>query len=417
MTTNGTPGDGRRATAWLVALAAAAGAGFAAAAGLGRFESAGVVIVAALLPLVAGMLLGRKPDAEVDRRTWPAAAKQSGSELVHLVADHVPDAVLFFSDSGVIRYANPVARNLFFDGKPPEGQNFIRLVADAPVPLREALLGESDHLFSMEVDGRRETYHVSRRSFVLEDELHTLLSVKYMTREIGRREVDVLKRVVRLISHEVNNSLAPVTSLVHSARLIAKNPDHIAKLERVFSTIEERTNHLRAFLDGYVVLARLPKPRAKPVDVAEFLRLLSALYPEVHWPEPPSHAGFFDAVQLEQVFINLLKNAGEAGSAAKDIEVRMTTTPDGSSEIDVLDRGRGFSAEGLKNALLPLYSTKESGGGMGLSLSQEIIEAHGGSIGITNRPDGGAWMRILLPGRASATGADLTRSRLTLTRG
>jgi nitrogen fixation/metabolism regulation signal transduction histidine kinase len=95
----------------------------------------------------------------------------------------------------------------------------------------------------------------------------------------------------------------------------------------------------------------------------------------------------------------------------------MTTTTDGSSEIDVLDRGRGFSSEGLKNALLPLYSTKESGGGMGLSLSQEIIEAHGGSIGISNRPDGGAWMRILLPGRGSAAAADLTRSRLTLTRG
>ncbi len=129
------------------------------------------------------------------------------------------------------------------------------------------------------------------------------------------------------------------------------------------------------------------------------------------------HPGWFDAVQIEQVFINLLKNAAESGSAQSDIEVRLATSADGSSEIDILDRGRGFSAEGLKNALLPLYSTKESGGGMGLSLSQEIIEAHGGSIGISNRADGGAWMRILLPGRSTTTGADLTRSRLTLTRG
>ena len=417
MTTNAETQDGRRASAWLVALAAIAAAGVAALSGLGRLESVALVAAAAVFPVLGALLFGRKLEPDADRRTWPAAAKQSGSELVHLVADHVPDAVLFFSDSGVIRYANPVARNLFFDGKTPEGQNFIRLVADAPVPLREALLGESDHLFSMEVDGRRETYHVSRRSFVLEDELHTLLSVKYMTREIGRREVDVLKRVVRLISHEVNNSLAPVTSLVHSARLIAKNPEHTAKLERVFSTIEERTQHLRSFLEGYVALARLPKPRAKPVNLAEFLRPLSALYPEVRWPEAPAHDGFFDAVQLEQVFINLIKNAGEAGSAVGDIEVRVETTPGGSSEIDVLDRGRGFSTDGLTNALLPLYSTKESGGGMGLSLSQEIIEAHGGSIGISNRPDGGAWMRILLPGRANTTGADLTRSRLTLTRG
>jgi nitrogen fixation/metabolism regulation signal transduction histidine kinase len=399
---------------WLSALAAAAGAGAAALFGLGKVESVAVVALSALAPLVVALVRGGSRPA---RETWPAAARQSGSELVHLVADHVPDAVLFFSDTGVIRYANPVARDLFFAGSQPEGQNFIRLVADAPVPLREALLGESDRLFSMDLDGRRETYHVSRRTFTLDDELHTLLTVKYMTREIGRREVDVLKRVVRVISHEVNNSLAPITSLVHSARLIAKNPEHTGKLDRVFSTIEERATHLRSFLDGYVVLARLPEPRSRPVDYKNFLRLLAALYPEVRWPEPPEHDGWFDAVQIEQVFINLIKNAMEAGSRASDIEVRVATSADGSSEIDVLDRGRGFGTEALKNALLPLYSTKESGGGMGLSLSQEIIEAHGGSIGISNRPDGGAWMRIILPGRNSSAGTDLTRSRLTLTRG
>jgi nitrogen fixation/metabolism regulation signal transduction histidine kinase len=404
---------------WLSPLAAALGAAAAGLVELALLPSVLVVAFAAALPaLVAFVRRGRSTALEPrNRATWPAAAQKTGSELVHLVADHVPDAVLFFADSGVIRYANPVARNLFFDGKAPEGQNFIRLVADAPVPLREALLGESDHLFSMEVDGRRETYHVSRRSFVLDDELHTLLSVKYMTREIGRREVDVLKRVVRLISHEVNNSLAPVTSLVHSARLIAKNPEHTAKLERVFDTIEERAGHLRTFLEGYAALARLPQPRARAVDVASFLRTLSALYPDVRWPEPPRHDAWFDAVQLEQVVINLIKNAGEAGSALADVEVRIATSPDGSTEIDVVDRGRGFSAEGLKNALLPLYSTKESGGGMGLSLSQEIVEAHGGSIGISNRAEGGAWMRVLLPGRGNAANADLSRSRLTLTRG
>jgi two-component system, NtrC family, nitrogen regulation sensor histidine kinase NtrY len=82
----------------------------------------------------------------------------------------------------------------------------------------------------------------------------------------------------------------------------------------------------------------------------------------------------------------------------------------------VLDRGPGFGPEALKNALLPLYTTKESGSGMGLALSQEIVEAHGGSIGVSNRPEGGAWIRLILPGKAN-TNQDLTRSRLTLTRG
>jgi signal transduction histidine kinase len=130
----------------------------------------------------------------------------------------------------------------------------------------------------------------------------------------------------------------------------------------------------------------------------------------------PKKTGYFDPTQVEQIVINLIKNAAEAGSPEGDIEVRVTTRGDGSSELDVLDRGPGFSAEALKNALMPLYTTKASGSGMGLSLSQEITEAHGGSIGVSNRTDGGAWIRVILPGASSGAGADLTRSRLTLTR-
>jgi PAS domain-containing protein len=166
-----------------------------------------VAVVAAAAGFGLAWLLRRVPALQSGEAKpepgagWRKAAETQGDQLVSIIADSVPDAVLFFSDLGEIRYANSVARELFFEGKAPQGQNFIRLVADAPVPLREALLGESDRLFSMDLDGRRETYHVSRRAFVLDDELHTLLTVKYMTREIGRREVEVLKRVVRVVSH------------------------------------------------------------------------------------------------------------------------------------------------------------------------------------------------------------------------
>jgi two-component system nitrogen regulation sensor histidine kinase NtrY len=376
------------------------------------------LVVGLLAGLGVGFVLrrGARAAPEVPRKSageWPQAAEKSGDQVLRLISDSVPEAVLFFSDFGVIRYANASARELFFEGRAPDGQNFIRLVADAPVPLREALLGDSDRLFSMDLGGTRQTYHLSRRTFTLEGELHTLLVVMHMTREISRHEVEVLKRVVRVISHEVNNSLAPVISLIHSARLIAKNPEHAGKLERVFDTVEERARHLKTFLDGYATLARLPKPRAKQVEWSAFLPQLAALYPQVKWPEPPKTPGFFDPTQVEQVIINLIKNATETGSA--DVEVRLVTHADGATEIDVLDRGPGFGAEALKNALMPLYTTKASGSGMGLSLSQEITEAHGGSIGVSNRPDGGAWIRVILPGRSPSNG-DITRSRLTLTR-
>jgi nitrogen fixation/metabolism regulation signal transduction histidine kinase len=282
--------------------------------------------------------------------------------------------------------------------------------------LREALLGQSDRLFSVTVDAHDETYHVSRRTFEVQGELHTLLVVKHLTREISRREVDVLKRVVRIISHEVNNSLAPVSSLVHSARLIAKNPQHLGKLDKVFDTIEERSAHLSGFLEGYATLARLPEPRPKDVPWVAFLGQIQTLHPEVRLGPLPETPGYFDAIQLEQVLLNVIKNAAESGSKPSDIELHARSDATGASEFKVLDRGGGFSEEALKNALLPMYSTKERGTGMGLALCREIVEAHGGSLGLTNREDGGAAVVIRLPGRHLDQTSDLGRSRLTLTR-
>lgn len=373
--------------------------------------------LASFAGLLGALVLSRLR-APAGQRRRPTSTRDSARELVEVVTEASPDAVLFFSDLGRIRYANAAARELFFEGSSPEGENFITLVARAPAPLREALLGDADRLFSVEVEGQHETYHVSRRSFPLESELHTVLTVRHMTREISRREVDVLKRVVRVLSHEVNNSLAPISSLVHSARLITKAAvlERGDKLTRVFDTIEERASHLKTFLEGYAAVARLPQPRPRRVEWAPFLRQLAELAPGVKLPDAPAEAGYFDPVQFEQVAINLLKNASEAGGDPSAIEVSIAVSSDGAVDFEVRDRGPGFSSEALSSALLPLYTTKERGSGMGLALCREIVEAHGGGISIANRPDGGALVRVRLPGRVRDDAANLTRSRLTLSR-
>jgi len=354
--------------------------------------------------------------ASAERSRTARDASEARQRLLAVVADSVPDAVVLFSEVGTIQYSNPVARDLFFEGQSPEGQNFIRLVSAAAAPLREALLGETDRFFSLEVDGRSESYHLSRRTFMADGEPLTLLVVKYMTREIRLREVEVLQRVVRVISHEVNNSLAPISSLMHSARKMADLVGQAEKFARVFDTIDERASHLRTFLEGYAALARLPRPRLAEVSWAPLLSQVSTLYPEVKLPEAPPLPGWFDAAQLEQVAINLIKNAREAGSPDPDIQIELRTDESFASELDVLDRGPGFSPEAMQNAVLPLYTTKPGGSGMGLALCREVAEAHGGSLDVSNRPDGGARIRVRLPGRRPRV-SDLTRSRLTLTRG
>src|SRR5690606_8109921 len=115
--------------------------------------------------------------------------------------------------------------------------------------------------------------------------------------------------------------------------------------------------------------------------------------------------------------INLLKNALEAGSAPDAVELAVRTDAEGATELDVLDRGSGFSAEALESAMMPLYTTKPGGSGMGLALCREIAEAHGGSLDVANREGGGGSVRVRLAGRGPRPSSDLTRSRLTLTRG
>lgn len=375
---------------------------------------------ALVLGLAGGALTSHLRAKRAARPTPPKTKGRSRdmdgpNPVVAAIADSNPDAVVLFSEAGQIRYANSSARDLFFDGKQPEDQNFLQLLANAPLPLREALLGASDRLFNIEVDGQRETFHVSRRVFELESEVYTLLIVKHLTRAISRREVEVLKRVIRVLSHEVNNSLAPVSSLVHSARKIANAHNSDPQLTRVFDTIEERTRHLATFLDGYANLARLPDPRPRRVEWEGFLGHIAELHPGLVLPRFPDRSGYFDPVQIEQVLINLLKNAVEAGSELSRIELSVRVDPDGTSELKVRDHGHGFSDEALRNALLPLYTTKESGSGMGLALCREIVEAHGGSIGLGNADDGGSWVSVRLPGAGDeGVGA---RSRLTLTHG
>ena len=333
--------------------------------------------------------------------------------LLRTIIDAAPMAIVLLDSPGRIQYSNATARDIFFEGKELRGHNFIAMLGEAPVPFREAVLGKVDDLFQVDAE-ETETYHLAKRHFELEGEEHLLIMVKNLTRELRRQEVDVWKKLIRVISHELNNSLAPITSLVHSARLITQRGEQDPKLVRVFDTIEDRARHLQEFVEGYARFARLPKPRRDKVDLVEFLERLGELAPFAKIGEAPSGTGFFDPTQLEQVLINLLKNAQEAGSAPDTIGLEVEAGNAGALTFAVSDRGSGMSDEVLRSALLPFYSTKESGTGLGLALSREIIEAHGGRIRIANRDEGGLVVRCTLPGPEILS--EPARAKLTLSR-
>jgi two-component system, NtrC family, nitrogen regulation sensor histidine kinase NtrY len=319
--------------------------------------------------------------------------------LLDTVIQTTPLVMVLINAAGRIVYSNIAARQLFYSGRKLEGLEFTTLVAEAPAALREALSATEDTLFTMEIGGEPQVYHFSQRGFLLNAQPHRLVLLKQLTRELAAQEVAIWKKVIRVIAHELNNSLAPISSLVHSGRLLAREmPEQTSNtaLERVFTTIGERTAHLTSFIDGYARFAKLPRPRLAPVSWPDFLAGLEGTMRFRTEGPLPQRAAHFDAGQLEQVMINLLKNAAESGSAADDIAVTVRQEREGFT-IEVADRGSGLSDNVLRDALLPFYSTKPAGTGLGLTLCREIVEAHGGRLSITNRPGGGALVSVWLP--------------------
>jgi nitrogen fixation/metabolism regulation signal transduction histidine kinase len=387
------------AAALVLAVASTAGLALATGSAVWTLVGAGVGVLLGL-----GVLLG--------------ASRLQASEqgrLLSTLVEGVPMAMVLYGDSGRIAFTNAAARELFFEGRAVEGHNFLTMLHAAPAPLRQALLTESDELFTVEVDKESETFHLSKRDFDFDGEPHTLLLVKHLTRELARQEVGVWKKVIRVMSHELNNSLAPISSLLHSARLISQNPEQLGKLARVLDTLEERATHLRTFLEGYARFARLPRPTPALVEWPRLLSGLQALYPQATFAPPPERPGWFDSAQVEQVLINLLKNAQEAGGPPESVSLEVDEA-EGGFRLRVHDRGRGLTPEVLSHALLPFYTTKEKGSGLGLALSREIIDAHRGRLRIENREGGGATVTVWLPGRETGNVGSGSRARLTMTR-
>lgn len=325
--------------------------------------------------------------------------------LLDTMVQHTPVAMLLVDPGQRVIYANIAARKLIGDGRRLEGQSLATLVAGANPALREAIERGGDGLFSVpqrEDDegpgsstGDDETFHLAHRGFRLNGRAHNLYLIRRLTAELRRQEVRTWKKVIRVISHELNNSLAPIVSLANSGGELVKQ-DRVGELSRVFSTIAERAHHLDGFIQGYARFAKLPAPRIEPVFWPAFIERLRSQIAFAVTGDLPRDPARFDAAQLEQALLNLLKNAHESGSAPEDVSLRVRAVS-GMLRIEVADRGAGMSDSVLEHALTPFYSTKRSGTGLGLALAREIAEAHGGRVALSKRDGGGMVVTLVLP--------------------
>ena len=318
--------------------------------------------------------------------------------LLRTVMAEIDAAIFAFDDAGnQLRLANRAGERLL--GVPVE--RLLGRTAHA-LGLATFLTGDSPRVHDLVFPGRSGRWEVRRTTFRQDGRPHTLVVMSDLSKTLREEELLAWRRLVRVLSHEINNSLTPIKSIAGSLLSILdrtpRPPDADDDLRGGLGIIGSRSEALSRFMSAYALLARLPAPRPGPVDVCIWARRAAGLETRVPVqvrPGPPLiiHA---DGDQLDQLLINLVRNAADASLEAGGGVCLSWTRQDGHVEMDVMDEGPGLAT--TANLFVPFYTTKPSGTGIGLVLCRQIAEAHGGVLSLENRTDGrGCVARLRLP--------------------
>jgi nitrogen fixation/metabolism regulation signal transduction histidine kinase len=314
--------------------------------------------------------------------------------LLRKVMDEIDVAVFTFDHERRLRLVNRAGQRLL--ARPAE--RLLGLTAEE-IGLAEALTGESPRLVDAAFPGGAGRWEVRTGEFRQGGLPHTLLVLTDLSRTLREEERQAWQRLVRVLGHEINNSLAPIKSIAASLQTLLDREPRPADLEddvrRGLGVITARSDALSRFMTAYARLARLPPPRTAPVDIAELVRRVASLETRMPvgiaaGPDTVVHA---DADQLEQLLINLVRNGVEAAQETGGA-VRIGWRRDGNRlEVFVDDEGPGLPE--TANLFVPFFTTKPQGTGIGLVLCRQIAEAHGGTLTLANREDGPGCRAVL----------------------
>jgi signal transduction histidine kinase len=259
----------------------------------------------------------------------------------------------------------------------------------ADVGLKEALEGKSERLVDLVFAGRAGRFELRRGPFRQGGLPHELLVISDLTRPLRDEERRAWQKLVRVLGHEINNSLAPIRSLSESLSKIIEQQggDWMDDARQGLGIIASRARGLGSFMEAYTRLARLPEPSLQRVAISPLVKRIAALEQRmvVQVVDGPELVIEADEDQLSQALINLTRNAVDAAlETAADVRMGWLVKPPWL-ELWIEDGGPGLPEGG--NLFVPLFSTKPGGTGIGLVLSRQIAEGHGGTVELVNRED------------------------------
>lgn len=333
--------------------------------------------------------------------------------LLQRVVDEIDAPLFAFDPASTLRLVNPAGEHLLRQTK---GRMLGRKAAD--LNLEQCLTASNESVVELNVNESQARWLLRRSSFRQSGVPHTLVVLSDVSRALREEERRAWQRLIRVLGHELSNSLAPIKSIAGSlnSRVSSTQMDPSVRsdLQRGLEIIEARSASLHRFLEAYRKLAQMPAPVLREVPLEPLIRRAATLETRINvWVQPgPSVVFQADPDQLEQMLINLIRNAADAvlesapGSADKQgsadgdpksggVSVRWDAD---TSDLTLMIEDDGPGLSNPANVFTPFYTTKPNGSGVGLVLSRQIAEAHGGTIEIGNRPaHRGCIVKVVLP--------------------
>jgi nitrogen fixation/metabolism regulation signal transduction histidine kinase len=311
---------------------------------------------------------------------------QEATALLHAVMAEIDVAIFAFDRDGRLALVNRYGEHLLAR---PAHEIIGRRASELGLEPEQA---PESSVHDINFPGGTGRWEIRRRTFWQGGEPHALVVLSDVSQPLREQERQAWQRLIRVIGHELNNSLAPIKSISGSlAALLRRTPqpaDFTEDMERGLTVIESRADALNRFTATYARLARLPAPHRQPVAFSALMKRVAGLETRVPitLSAGPAVTISADSDQLEQLLINLLRNAADASLETGGRVCAGWTSVDSTLEVTIDDEGPGL--QNTSNLFVPFFTTKRGGSGIGLVLSRQIAEAHGGTVTLQNRESG-----------------------------